>query len=170
MLVVFFAFWVAPGQIFELPGTILEGLNSHFSMFCRARILAMQKVSRYAKTIVFPQFLYAFYTSQALCSSHKTTQNRSQSLSNRASDKDCAKNTSWDGFLKGLALSWASLGRLLSSLGRLQASFGCLLGVSWALLGRSWLSLGWSGELQGRILTPRIVPGLNFRGLGDVPD
>ena len=66
-------------------------------------------------------------------------------------------------------LSWASLGRLLSALGQLLASFGCPLGVSWALLGRSWLSLGWSGELQGRILTPRSVPGLDFKGFGDVP-
>ena len=67
-------------------------------------------------------------------------------------------------------LSWASLGWLLSDLGQLLASFGCLLGVSWALLGRSWLSLGCSGELQGRILVRRSVPGLDFRGFGDVPD
>ena len=32
-LVVFFAFRVAPGQILERPGTILEGPKPHFSMF-----------------------------------------------------------------------------------------------------------------------------------------
>ena len=67
-------------------------------------------------------------------------------------------------------LSWASLGRLLSALGRLLASFGCLLGFSGTHLGRSWLPLGWSGELQGRILTPRSVLGLDFKGFRDVPD
>ena len=66
--------------------------------------------------------------------------------------------------------SLASLGWLLSNLGQLLASFACLLGVSWALLGRSWLSLGWSGELQGRILTPRSVLGVDFKGFGNVPD
>ena len=97
-----------------------------------------------AKTTVFPRFLYGFYTSQALCSSHKTTQNHSRSLSNRASCKNCAKNVSWGGFWEGLPLSGAALGRLLVALGRLLASLGCFLGVSWALLGRSWLSLGCS--------------------------
>ena len=67
-------------------------------------------------------------------------------------------------------LSWPSFGQPLLALGRLLASLGCFLGVSWALLGRSWLSLGSSVELQGHILAPRIVPGLDFRGFGDVPD
>ena len=169
-LVIFFAFWVAPGRILVRPGAIFEGPKPHFSMFCRARRLAMRKHCACAKTTVFPRFLYGFYTSQALCSSHKTTQNRSQSLSNRASYKDCAKKASWDGFEKGLVLSWASLGQLLSALGRLLASFGRLLGVSWALLGRSWLSRGCSGELQGHILIPRSAPGLDFKEFGDVPD
>ena len=91
-------------------------------------------------------------------------------LSNKAICKHCAQNASWDGFWEGLALSWASLGRLLFALGRLLASLGCFLGVSWALLGRSWLSLGCCVELQGRMLAPRTVPGLDFRGFGDVPD
>ena len=146
------------------------GPKPHFARFCCARRLAMRKNCACAKTTVFRRFLYGFYTSQALCSSHTTTQNRSWSLSNRPSCKDCAKNASWGGFWEGLALSWASLGRLLFALGQLLASLGCFLGVSWALLGRSWLSLGCSVELQGRILAPRIVPGLVFKGFGDVPD
>ena len=28
----FFAFWRAPGSIFDLPGTLLEALHRHFSM------------------------------------------------------------------------------------------------------------------------------------------
>ena len=141
-LIVFFAFRVAPGPILERPGTILEGLKPHFSMICRARRLALRKWCACAKTIVFLRFLYGFYTSQVLCSSHKTTLNRSRSLSNRASCEDCAENTSWGGFWEGLTLSWTSLGRLWFALGLLLASLGCFLGVSWALLGRSWLSLG----------------------------
>ena len=69
-----------------------------------------------------------------------------------------------------MAHSEASLGRLLFALGRLLASLGGFLGVSWAVLERSWLSLGCCVELQGRMLAPRTVPGLDFRGFGDVPD
>ena len=170
LLVVFFAFGVAPGRISERPSTILEGPKPHFSMFCRARRLAMRKHCACGKTTVFPRFLYGFYTLHALCSSHKATRKRSRSLSNIASCKDCAQNASWGGFWEGLALSWASLGRLLFALGRLLASLGCFLGVSWTLLGRSGPCLGCSVELQGRILAPRTVPGLDFRGFGYVPD
>ena len=166
MLVVFLTFWDAPGLILERPGTSLKGPKPHFSRFCRARKVAIRTTGVFAKTTVFPRFFYGFYTSQALCSSHRARKNRSRSLLNRASCKDCAKKPSWGGIFEGLALSWASLGRLLSALGRLLASFRCLLGVSWALLGRSWPSLGCSGELQGR----RSVPGLDCRGFGDVPD
>ena len=80
------------------------------------------------------------------------------------------KKLSWGAFFEGLALSWASLGRLLFALGRLLASLGHFLGVSWALLGRSWLSLGCSVELHGCISVPRTVPGLDFKGFGDVSD
>ena len=170
MLVVFLTFWDAPGLILERPGTILKGPKPHFSRFCRARRLAILTNCAFAKTTVFPKFFYGFYTSQALCSSHGTTKNRSRSLLNRASCKDCAKKPSWGGFFEGLALSWASLGRLLFALGRLLASLGCFLGVSWALLGRSWLFLGCCVELQGRMLDPRTVPGLDFRRFGNAPD
>ena len=67
-------------------------------------------------------------------------------------------------------LSGASLDRLLFALGRLLASLGRFLGVSWALLGRSWLPLGCSVELHGCIWVPWAVPGLDFKGFGDVPD
>ena len=170
MLVVFFALWIAPGQILERPGTISEGPKPRFSMFCRAGTRARRKNSACAKTTVFPRFLHGFYTSQVLCSSQKTTQNRSPNLSNKAPYKNCVKSASWGGFWKGLALSWASLGQLLSTLGRLLACLGCFLGVSWALLGRSWLSLGCSVELQGHILAPRIAPGFDFRRFGNVPN
>ena len=170
MLGVFFGLGVAPGSISDRPGMVLEAPKRKFRCFWHTNTHTKPKCSSCNKTTVFPRFLYGFYTSQALCSSHKTTQNRSRSLSNRASCKDCAKNASWGGFWEGLALSGASLGRLLFALGRLLASLGCFLGVSWALLGRSWLSLGCSVELQGRILAPRTAPGLDFRGFGDVPD
>ena len=158
------------GSDFGLSRANFEVPKPHFSRFCRARRLAIRTHCAFAKTTVFPRFFYGFYTSQALCSSHRTRKNRSRSLLNRASCKDCAKKLSWGGILEGLALSWASLGRLLFALGRLLASLGCFLGVSWALLGRSWLSLGCCVELQGRMLAPRTVPGLDFRGFGDVPD
>ena len=170
MLFVFLTIRAAPGQILERPGTILEGPKPRFSMFCRAGTQARRKNSACAKTTVFPRFLHGFYTSQVLCSSQKTTQNRSPNLSNRAPYKNCVQSASWGGFWKGLALSWASLGQLLSTLGRLLAYLGCFLGVSWALLGRSWLSLGRAGELQGHILAPRSVPSLDFKGFGDVLD
>ena len=69
-----------------------------------------------------------------------------------------------------MALSGASLDRLLFALGRLLASLGGFLGVSWALLGRSWLSLGCSVELQARLWAPRTAPGIDFRGFRGVAD
>ena len=67
-------------------------------------------------------------------------------------------------------LSGAPLDRLLLALGRLLASLEHFLGVSWAFLGRSRLSLGRSVELHGCISAPRTVPGLDFKGFGDVSD
>ena len=67
-------------------------------------------------------------------------------------------------------LSGAPLDRLLLALGRLLASLEHFLGVSWAFLGRSRLSLGRSVELHGCISVPWAVPGLDFKGFGDVPD
>ena len=166
MLFVFLTLRAALGQILERPGAILAGPKPRFSMFCRAGTRACRKNSACAKTTVFPRFLHGFNTSQALCSSHTTTQNRSWSLSNRPACKNCSTNASWRGFWEGLALSWASLGRLLFALGRLLASLGCFLGVSWALLGRSWLSLGCAVELQGHILVPRTAQASILKGLG----
>ena len=166
----FFRVLGGAGSDFQASGDNLEGPKLFFSVFCRARRSAMRKNCARAKTIVFPVFLNGFYTLRASSSSHKSTQNHSRSLSNRASCKDCAPIASWGGFWKGLVLSGASLDRLLFALGRLLASLGHFLGVSWALLGRSWLSLGCSVELHGCISVPRTVPGLDFKGFGDVSD
>ena len=155
-----------PGSDFRVSGDNLEGPKLLFSVLCRARKSAMRKNCACAKTTIFPVFLYGFCTLRALSLSHKTTQNHSWSLSNRASCKDCAPIASWAGFWKGLVLSGASLDRLLFTLGRLLASLGHFLGVSWALLGRSWLSLGCSVELHGCISAPRTVPSLDFTSLG----
>ena len=67
----------------------------------------------------------------------KTTQHRSRSLSNRASHKDRAKNSSWgspDIIWRGLGHSWVFLGRRL-------AGFWPLLDGSWSLWGVSWAPL-----------------------------
>ena len=69
---------------------ILEGPKLLFSVLCHAGGSAIRKNCACAKTTVFPVFLYGFYILRALSSSHKTTQNRFRSLSNRASCKDCA--------------------------------------------------------------------------------
>ena len=61
-----------------------EGPKLLFLVFCRPRTSAMRKDCVCAKTTVFPVFL------RALSSSHKTTQNHSRGLFNRASCKDCA--------------------------------------------------------------------------------
>ena len=147
-----------------------EGPKLLFLVFCRPRRSAMRKNCACAKTTVIPVFLYGFYILRAFSSRHITTQNHSRGLFNRASCKDCAPIPSGNGFWRGLALSGASLDRLLCALGRLLASLGHFLGVSWALLGRSWLSLGCSVELHGCISVPRTVPGLDFKGFGDVSD
>ena len=148
---------------------ILEVRNCFFRCFVMRKNLQCEKIAR-AQNHSFQVFLYGFYILRALSSSHKTTQNRFRSLSNRASCKDCAPIASWGGFWKGLVFSGASLDRLLFALGRLLASLGHFLGVSWALLGRSWLSLGCSVELHGCISAPRTVPGLDFKGFGAGPD
>ena len=67
-----------------------EGPKLLFLVFCRPRRSAMRKNCACAKTTVFPVFLYGFYILRALSSSHKTTQNHSRGLFNRASCKDCA--------------------------------------------------------------------------------
>ena len=129
VLVVFFACWVAPGPILERPGSILEGPIPHFPKLFRARWPLMRKILGCAKTKIFPRFLHGFFASQALCSSRKTMQNRSRSLSNGTSCKDCAKNASWGGFWEGLAFSWTSLGRCWFALERLLIALGCSVGV-----------------------------------------
>ena len=133
-----------------------EGPKLLFLVFCRPRRSAMRKNCACAKTTVFPVFLYGFDSLQALCTSHKTTQNHSQTLSNRASCKDCATSASWGGFWKGFVLSGASLDRLLFVLGRLLAS----LGTSSASVGHFLYALGcllaalWNLTAAFRLLGP----------------
>ena len=117
----------------------------------------------------FPRFFQVVYKSQAFRTSAKTIQNRTWSLSNTASNKDCAKNSFWCRVWKGLGVSWASFGRLLGHLGCLLAPLRGFLGASWALLGCSWPSFGWSGALLGRISDPRDAPDPDSGGFGDVP-
>ena len=126
------------GSDFRASGGNLEGPKLFFSVFCRARKSAMGKNCASAKTIVFPVFLYGFYILRASSSSHKTTQNHSRSLSNRASCKDCAPIASWGGFWKGLVLSGALLDWLLFALGRLLASLGHFLDALGRLLAALW--------------------------------
>ncbi len=87
----FFAFWLAPGLILERPesrGDFGVSQLSFFDVLSRAHPCNAKKNSGCAKTRIVPRFLFACRTSQALSSSHKTMQNHSQSLSNRASYKD----------------------------------------------------------------------------------
>ena len=98
------------------------------------------------KTTVFTRFLLEFYTSPASRTCQKILENRSGSLSNRASHKDRAKNSFWgpsslnlEGSGTLLGSSWPALGRSWPSFGRSWARLGRFLGVSWALLDASWL-------------------------------
>ena len=61
------------------------------------------------------------------------------------------------------------LGRLWDAFGWFLAPLGQPLASSWDLLGRSWAPLGWSGPPLGRILVPRTLPGLHFKGFWRVP-
>ena len=119
----------------------------------------LYKYSCFRATILYDRlFFQVFYILQAFGTSAKAMQNRTWSLSNTASNKDCAKNSFWCRVWKGLGVSWASFGRLLGHLGCLLAPLRGFLGASWALLGRSWPSFGWSGALLGRISDPRDAP------------
>ena len=167
---VFFRVLASSRVDFYCPGMVFQTPKRHLSMFLRTRTCTKPKCSSCNKTTIFPRFLYGFYTSHASCSRLKPTRNRSESRSNSAFCKDCAKNASWGGFWEGWACFGTPLGRLLFALGWFLASLGCFLGVSWALLGRSWLSLGCSVKLQCWMLGPRLAPGLTFTGFGEVPD
>ena len=187
LLAGFCAFLGSPGSILDGPGSILEGSGTLRGGFWRFKSLIFQSCCSRARLhcaeaadMQKPRkntgFSYVVNTSRLLRTRQTTTQNRSRSLSNRASHEDRAKNSSWGSsgsILEGsgalLGTSWASLGRLLAALGRLLVPLGRLLGASWALLGRSLASLGWSDAPVGCILAPRNAPGLDFGGFGDVP-
>ena len=119
--------WLDFGGSRVAPGRVLEPPKLYFSTFFCACALALSECSECSKTTVFTRFLYGFYTSRAWRSSHKTMQNRSQSLSDTTSCKDCAKNASWGAFWDDLALSGTSIAQLLFALGRLLASLGLSL-------------------------------------------
>ena len=123
---------------------------------------AMRKNSGSAKEAVFLRFLACRQLPACDCKQPQMTQDRSRSLSNRASHEVCAKNPSWDSpgsLLDGFgALSgscWALLGRLLAALGRLLASAleaspfcprngGSPVGCVTCLLRKSFVGLGWA--------------------------
>ena len=86
----FFRVLGGAGSDFQASGDNLEGPKLLFLVFCCLRMSAMRKNGTCAKTTVFPVFLYGFYILRALSPSHKTTQNHSRGLFNRASCKDCA--------------------------------------------------------------------------------
>ena len=165
-MVDFWKFWDGFGRFFR-------GFGVDTCLFS-ANALDMLKLRQNIGTNLC--FSYVSSTSRMSHTRQKPTQNRSRSLSNRASHKDRAKNPVWDSpgsILDGsgalLGASWASLGRLWAALGWLLASLGRFLGVSWALLGRSWASLGWSETPLGCILPPQDAPDLDFERFGNVP-
>ena len=129
MLVVFFAFRNAPGRILDRPKTISEGPKPYFSMFCRARILAMRKNSRCAKTTVFPRFLHI------LCKFCVPATKRRKIV-----PRACRTELPTKIVLK--TRRGMDSRRVWRSLGRHLAGFCPLLGSSWPLLDASWASLG----------------------------
>ena len=94
-----------------------------FELLACKRGNAAQMLRPY-KTVAGAAKIKVFYISPALCASKKRIQNRSRSLSNRASHKDGAKN-------------WSS-----GSPGSILEGSGTLLGGSWPAFERSWASLG----------------------------
>ena len=117
-------FWTVQPQFWRVQNLI-------FRCFVARAGLQFEKILDMQKPIIFPRFLFGFYKSPALSSSYKTTQNRSRSLSNRASYEDVLKTR--------LGLD---SGRVWRSLGRHLADFCMVLGGSRTLLGASWASLG----------------------------
>ena len=125
--------WLRVGCL-GIQGQFRGSETTFFGVLSSAQVCNAKKL-RMCKNHTFScVFLYGFYILRALSSSHKTTQNHSRGLFNRASCKDCAPIASWGGFWKGLVFSGASLDRLLFALGRLLVSLGPFLGVSWAFL------------------------------------
>ena len=124
-----FAFWNTPGSILVGIGALRGNLGkaqsprAYFSMFLRARELALRKSSKCTKTTVFLRFSCVFNKSHAPRAGQKKAQHRPWSLSNGPIHKDRAKNSSWgspgyiwEGSGAILGASWPSLGRLLATL------------------------------------------------------
>ena len=137
------------GRAWGPSGELFRAFKPYFPRVLGTHRLAFRKCSGHAKTQAKSKknlcFSYVSSTSRMSHTRQKPTQNRSRSLSNRASHKGRAKNPAWDipgSVLEGsgtlLGASWPSLGRLWCALGRLLAPLGRLLNASWALLGVSW--------------------------------
>ena len=99
----FGGFWEGRGKVLDVPG-------AYFLRFLRAKGAALRKCSEPYKTLAGATKIKVFYISRALHESQKTIQNRSRSLSNRTSHKDCVKN--WSSASPGSILegTWALLG------------------------------------------------------------
>ena len=170
VLTVFFVFWRPPGSIFTVQGWFFRLQNAICQCFC-APARAQSRNVRHATK---PQFFLGF----CMVFTHRKHGVRATArrkivpgaCRTKLPAKIVLKTRLGVNSEGGLALSWASLGRLLFALGRLLASLGCFWDVSWAFLARSWLSLGSAGTVQRRILAPRTVPGFDFNGFGDAPD
>ena len=137
----FFAFWVAPGRMFGHPGTISRVRNYFFWCFVVRAGLQCEKIAHVQK----PQFFLCFCMVFTYCELSLQATKQRKIIPGACSTELPAKivlpfRLEMDSG-RGLALSGASLDRLLFALGRLLASLGPFLGVSWALLGRSALDI-----------------------------
>ena len=148
------------------PGIVVEVENDDLCLFLHAHEAALRKCSHPYKIVAGATKINVFYISSALPAIKKTIQNRSRSLSNRASHKDRAKNRSenspcsvWDGSGAILGGSGPALGRFCMSLGLSWP----LAGLSRARLGPSWASL-W--RLMGALWRPGALRALILGGWG----
>ena len=131
MLVVFFAFWVAPGPILERPGTILEVRNLIFRGFVARAGLQCENIAHVQKPCFFVGFCMVL-THRKHCA--QATQRR------KIVPGACRTDLPAKIVLK--TRLGVDSGRVWRSLGRHLAGFCPLLGGSWPLLGASWASIG----------------------------
>ena len=141
MLVVFFAFSVAPGRILERPGTILEGLKPHFSMFVARTGSQCERISHMQK----PQFFLGVcvvFTHRKLCAQ----------AAKRRKIVPRACRTQLPAKIVLQARLGVDSGSVWGSLRRHLDSFCSLLGGSWPLWGAFWASLGHFLDALGYLL------------------
>ena len=130
MLVVFFAFWVAPGPILERPGTILEVRNLIFRGFVARAGLQCENIAHVQK----PPFVYVFAWFLHIASSVLKPKNDTKSFPKPFEQSSLQK------LRKKRVLGWI-----------LEGS-GALLAVSGPAFVHSWPAPGLSGVLLGRLL------------------